>query len=84
MHGWLNINKPLNTTSHDIVYKARKLLKTKKIGHCGTLDPLAEGVLVLAIGNATRLIQFLDDTKKIFSKDKIWVSKQILMIEKEK
>jgi tRNA pseudouridine55 synthase len=70
MHGWLNINKPLNVTSHDIVYKARKVLNNKKIGHCGTLDPLAEGVLVLAVGNATRLIQFLKETKKYIAKIK--------------
>lgn len=70
MQGWLNINKPLNLSSHDIVYKARRILKTKKIGHCGTLDPLAEGVLVLAIGNATRLIQFLPETKKYIAKIK--------------
>lgn len=70
INGWLNINKPLNLTSHDIVSKARRILKTKKIGHCGTLDPLAEGVLVLAIGNATRLIQFLPETKKYIAKIK--------------
>ncbi|WP_017295784.1 tRNA pseudouridine(55) synthase TruB [Geminocystis herdmanii] len=63
MDGFLNLNKPQNFTSHDCVAKLRKILKTKKIGHGGTLDPLATGVLPIAIGKATRLLQFLPTQK---------------------
>lgn len=58
-HGFINLNKPLNWTSHDCVAKLRGLLNTKKIGHSGTLDPLATGVLPVAVGKATRLLQYL-------------------------
>ena len=49
MLGFLNIYKPKGITSHDVIHKLRKALKIKKIGHAGTLDPLAEGVLPVAI-----------------------------------
>jgi tRNA pseudouridine55 synthase len=62
--GFLNIDKPENWTSHDVVAKARKLLGIKRIGHSGTLDPFATGVLPLAVGPATRLIRFLPKSKK--------------------
>ncbi len=62
-NGFLNLNKPPDFTSHDCVAKLRGILKTKKIGHGGTLDPLATGVLPIAIGKATRLLQFLPTTK---------------------
>lgn len=61
--GWLNLNKEQNITSHDLVSKVRRALKTKKVGHAGTLDPMATGVMVIAVGKATRLIQFLQETK---------------------
>jgi tRNA pseudouridine55 synthase len=64
MDGALIINKPAGITSHDVVARARKILQTKKIGHTGTLDPFATGVLVLLIGKATRLAQFLDKDEK--------------------
>lgn len=63
MNGFLNLNKPQHFTSHDCVAKLRKILNTKKIGHCGTLDPLATGVLPIAVGKATRLLQFLPTEK---------------------
>lgn len=63
LNGFLNLNKPPNFTSHDCVAKLRRILKTKKIGHGGTLDPLATGVLPIAIGKATRLLQFLPTEK---------------------
>lgn len=63
MNGFLNLNKPQHFTSHDCVAKLRKILNTKKIGHGGTLDPLATGVLPIAVGKATRLLQFLPDEK---------------------
>lgn len=53
-------------TSHDVVFKARKILKTKKIGHTGTLDPNAEGVLVLCVGKATRMAEFLTEREKSY------------------
>ena len=61
--GFLSVNKPLGCTSHDVVAVARRALGMRKIGHCGTLDPLASGVLVLAVGAATRLIQYLPKSK---------------------
>ena len=62
--GILIIDKPEDWTSHDVVGKARKILRTKRIGHTGTLDPFATGVLVLLVGKATRLAQFLDKDRK--------------------
>lgn len=64
MFGFLNVNKPIGMTSHDVISVLRKLTKIKQIGHSGTLDPFAEGVLPVAIGKATRLIEFLDDDKE--------------------
>ena len=58
IHGILNINKPAGCTSHDVVAEARRILRQKQIGHLGTLDPLATGVLPLAAGLATRLIEY--------------------------
>lgn len=63
LNGFLNLYKPLDWTSHDCVAKTRGLLKTKKVGHGGTLDPKATGVLPLAIGNCTRLLQYLPTEK---------------------
>jgi tRNA pseudouridine55 synthase len=62
-NGFLNLHKPVDFTSHDCVAKIRRLLNTKKVGHGGTLDPLATGVLPLAIGNCTRLLQYLPTDK---------------------
>ena len=59
MNGILLVNKPTGMTSHDVVNFIRKTLHTKKVGHCGTLDPDATGVLVLCIGKATKALQFL-------------------------
>jgi tRNA pseudouridine55 synthase len=57
-HGVAVVDKPAGWTSHDVVAKARGILRTRKIGHAGTLDPDATGVLVLGVGNATRLLRF--------------------------
>lgn len=59
MDGFLNLNKPSGLTSHDCVARVRRLLKLKRVGHGGTLDPAATGVLPIALGRATRLLQFL-------------------------
>ena len=64
MFGFLNIYKPAGMTSHDVVAVLRKITKIKQIGHTGTLDPFAEGVLPVCIGKATRLIEYLDDDKE--------------------
>ncbi len=64
MFGFLNVYKPKGMTSHDVVAKLRKVTKIKQIGHTGTLDPFAEGVLPICIGKATRLIEYLNDDKE--------------------
>ncbi|MEM1255916.1 MAG: tRNA pseudouridine(55) synthase TruB [Cyanobacteria bacterium P01_H01_bin.21] len=63
LDGFLNLYKPAGWTSHDCVAKLRRLLQTKKIGHAGTLDPAATGVLPMAVGRATRLLQYLPSDK---------------------
>lgn len=62
----LVINKPQNMTSHDVVAILRKKFKTKKVGHTGTLDPMATGVLPICIGKATKIVDFLIDQKKTY------------------
>ena len=64
MDGILIINKPSGITSRDVVNKISKLLNTKKVGHTGTLDPIATGVLVLCIGKATKLVDVITGTDK--------------------
>ena len=55
----LNINKPEGFTSHDVMAKLRGILKIKRIGHCGTLDPMATGVLPVCVGKATKASEFI-------------------------
>lgn len=62
MHGFLNIDKPAGMTSHDVVAQIRRAARQKRVGHAGTLDPAATGVLVVALGNATRLIEYVQDS----------------------
>lgn len=64
MDGILNIHKQPGMTSHDVVQAARRILKEKRIGHTGTLDPMATGVLVLCVGKATRIAQYLEAGEK--------------------
>ena len=66
MDGVLVVDKPQGLTSHDVVAAARRLLGETRIGHTGTLDPLATGVLPLAIGRATRLVRFLASSDKAY------------------
>ena len=66
LSGFLVIDKPAGITSHDVVAQVRRALNTKKVGHAGTLDPMATGVLVLGIGNGTRLLQYITDGKKAY------------------
>ena len=64
MDGILIIDKPAGITSHDVVARVRRVLKTKRVGHTGTLDPFATGVMVMLVGKATRLAQFVDKDEK--------------------
>lgn len=67
MHGFLCINKSLGVTSHDVVAAVRRVARQRDVGHAGTLDPAASGVLVVALGAATRLIEYVqDDTVKTY------------------
>ena len=64
MDGLLIIDKPEGITSHDVVNRVRRILNMKRVGHTGTLDPFATGVMVVLVGQATRLAQFLDKDEK--------------------
>jgi tRNA pseudouridine55 synthase len=64
--GLLIVDKPGGITSHDAVAKLRRALGTKKVGHAGTLDPMATGLLVIGVGRATRLLRFLGDLPKTY------------------
>jgi tRNA pseudouridine55 synthase len=64
MNGIINVLKPPGMTSHDIIYFVRKKLKMKKVGHTGTLDPEAAGVLPVCLGKATKAVQYITDKKK--------------------
>lgn len=64
MDGVLSVYKPEGPTSHDIVYAVRKLFGQKKVGHTGTLDPMATGVLVICLGKATRIVEYLTGQPK--------------------
>ena len=65
--GFLVVDKAPEMTSHDVVAVARKALGTRKVGHAGTLDPMATGVLVLGFGNGTRLLQYITDGDKSYA-----------------
>lgn len=67
VHGLVLLDKPAGITSHDAVYRLRKHFGEKRIGHAGTLDPDATGLLVVGVGNATRLIRFMSDMDKTYS-----------------
>src|SRR6266702_4675638 len=64
--GILLIDKPGGITSHDAVSAVRRALGTRKVGHAGTLDPMATGLLVIGVGRATRLLRFLGDLPKTY------------------
>src|SRR5579871_2196552 len=66
LDGAIVVDKPEGWTSHDVVGKMRRLAGTRKIGHLGTLDPIATGVLPMVIGRATRLAQFYTRSDKIY------------------
>jgi len=64
--GFINLNKNSGMTSHDAVNFVRKIFSTRKVGHAGTLDPAASGVLPVAVGKATKFIEYLADCRKIY------------------
>src|SRR5688572_30317810 len=64
MDGVLIIDKPAGMTSHDVVARVRRIIGERRVGHTGTLDPFATGVLVMLVGRATRLAQFLSGAEK--------------------
>src|SRR5215475_7666480 len=66
MDGVLVIDKPAGLTSHDVVARVRKILKQRSVGHLGTLDPLATGVLPIVVGRMTRLTQFYTSAEKAY------------------
>ncbi len=66
MDGFLVLDKPAGLTSHDVVARVRRLLRLKKVGHTGTLDPFATGVLPIALGEGTKAIPFLDESHKAY------------------
>ncbi|MFM7964482.1 MAG: tRNA pseudouridine(55) synthase TruB, partial [Actinomycetota bacterium] len=67
VHGFVVVDKPAGITSHDVVSRLRRRFSERRVGHSGTLDPDATGVLIVALGNATRLLQFLGDLPKSYS-----------------
>ncbi|MFL0246940.1 tRNA pseudouridine(55) synthase TruB [Candidatus Clostridium stratigraminis] len=69
MDGIINVYKPLGVTSFDVVKKVMKLAKTKKVGHTGTLDPLAAGVLPICIGRATKIVDYIMSENKMYVAD---------------
>ena len=66
MDGFINFHKQKNFTSHDAVNVVRKIFQTKKVGHGGTLDPAAEGVLPVAVGRATKFLEYISDCDKTY------------------
>ena len=64
--GVIPLYKPRGMTSHDCVYRLRKILHTKKVGHTGTLDPDVDGVLLMCIGRATKIVQYLINDGKTY------------------
>ena len=66
IHGWLNIDKPQGLTSNQVLGRVRRALNAQKLGHAGTLDPLATGVLPIALGEATKTISFAQDRDKVY------------------
>jgi tRNA pseudouridine synthase B (EC 4.2.1.70) len=65
-HGIFNINKPYGLTSHDVVAEVRRLLDVRRVGHAGTLDPIATGVLLVCVGQATRVAEYLMRGEKLY------------------
>ncbi len=67
--GLIVVDKPGGMTSHDVVARIRRLAKTRRVGHGGTLDPMATGVLVIGVGRATRLLTYVIGAAKSYAGD---------------
>lgn len=67
VHGWLNLDKPIGMTSTQALGRVRRILNAQKLGHAGTLDPLATGILPIALGEATKTIPFAQDADKVYT-----------------
>ncbi len=72
VNGWVNLDKPFDMTSTDALARVRRALNAQKAGHGGTLDPLATGILPIALGEATKTIPYCQDAFKIYKFDVIW------------
>lgn len=72
VHGWVNLDKPYGMGSTPAISKLRRILNAQKIGHAGTLDPLASGVLPVALGEATKTIHYMQDADKTYSFSVRW------------
>ena len=66
LHGWLVLDKPVGETSTDAVAAIKRITRAKKVGHAGTLDPLASGILPIALGEATKTVSFVMDGRKVY------------------
>ena len=75
LNGLINVDKPKGFTSFDVIRKLKRILNMKKIGHTGTLDPLATGVLVICLGKATKLANVIEAKEKTYIADFILGSK---------
>lgn len=84
LFGFLNIYKPVGMTSHDVVAALRRVTKIRQIGHTGTLDPFAEGVLPICVGKATRLIEYLQDDKEYLATVQFGASTNTFDLDGEK
>ena len=74
LHGWVNLDKPLGLTSTQAIGRIRRLTDAQKLGHAGTLDPLATGILPIALGEATKTIPFVQDSDKVYQFTVAWGS----------
>lgn len=72
IHGWVNIDKPQGLTSNQVLGRVRRMLNAQKLGHAGTLDPLATGILPIALGEATKTIPFVQDRDKVYRFTATW------------
>lgn len=80
--GWINLNKPAGITSTQALAKVRRALNAQKAGHAGTLDPLASGVLPIALGEATKTVNYAQDALKTYRFTAVWGSSAARMIAK--
>ena len=84
IHGFILINKDKGITSRSVIDHISKSLKIKKVGHAGTLDPLASGLLPVAIGEATKIISFVQNMRKFYTFRVNWESQQRQMMQRVK